>query len=164
MSARAGARLEIAAHTHASVAATLDRFGGSSWLDDAEVHDFEYWPLELYKLTLAPPPPELAGHVALVTGAASGIGRDIALDLAARGAHLVLADIDADGLAETAEGLDRAVALAGDLTDGAVVDRARPRCRRAASAGSTLSSSTPASPRPARSRRSPRRSGAGASR
>jgi rhamnose utilization protein RhaD (predicted bifunctional aldolase and dehydrogenase)/NAD(P)-dependent dehydrogenase (short-subunit alcohol dehydrogenase family) len=119
----AGVRLEIAAHTHASVAATLDRFGGSSWLDDAEVHDFEYWPLELYKLTLAPPPPELAGHVALVTGAASGIGRDIALDLAERGAHLVLADIDAAGLAETAEGLDRAVALSGDLTDGAVVDR-----------------------------------------
>ena len=73
--------LEIAAHTHASVAATLDRFGGASWLTDAEVHDFEYWPLELYKLTLAPPPPELAGHVVLVTGAASGIGRDIAHDL-----------------------------------------------------------------------------------
>ena len=119
----AGVRLEIAAHTHASVGATLDRFGGSSWLDDAEVHDFEYWPLELYKLTLAPPPAELAGYVALVTGAASGIGRDIALDLAARGAHLVLADIDAAGLAETAEGLERAVALPGDLTDEAVVDR-----------------------------------------
>ena len=121
----ARARLEIGAHTHASVAATLDRFGDASWLDDDEVHDFEYWPLELYKLTLAPPPPELAGRIALVTGAASGIGRDIALDLAARGAHLVLADLDASGLAETAEGLGgRAETVVGDLTDTGVVDRA----------------------------------------
>jgi NAD(P)-dependent dehydrogenase (short-subunit alcohol dehydrogenase family)/ribulose-5-phosphate 4-epimerase/fuculose-1-phosphate aldolase len=115
-------RLEIAAHTHASVAATLDRFGAASWLTDDEVHDFEFWPLELYKLTLAPPPPELAGTIAVVTGAASGIGRDVARDLAARGAHLLLADIDEAGLAETAAGLDRAVAVPGDLTDGAVVD------------------------------------------
>ena len=46
-------RAEIAAHTHASVAATLDAFGGASWLDEREVDDFENWPLELYKLTLA---------------------------------------------------------------------------------------------------------------
>ena len=112
-------RAEIAAHTHASVAATLDRFGGASWLTTEEVDDFETWPLELHKLTLLPPPPELAGHVVLVTGAASGIGRDVARDLAARGAHLVLADIDGEGLEE----LDRSVAVAGDLTDPAVVDR-----------------------------------------
>ncbi len=87
------------------------------------MHDFEHWPLELYKLTLAPPPPELAGHIAIVTGAASGIGREVAHDLAARGAHLVLADIDGDGLEETCDGLDAAVRVAGDLTDGAVVDR-----------------------------------------
>jgi rhamnose utilization protein RhaD (predicted bifunctional aldolase and dehydrogenase)/NAD(P)-dependent dehydrogenase (short-subunit alcohol dehydrogenase family) len=116
----ARARLEIATHTHASVAATLDRFGDASWLDDEEVRDFLEWPLELYKLTLLPPPPELAGHVVLVTGAASGIGRDVARDLSARGAHLVLADLDGDGIEE----LDRAVAVAGDLTDAAVVDRA----------------------------------------
>jgi rhamnose utilization protein RhaD (predicted bifunctional aldolase and dehydrogenase)/NAD(P)-dependent dehydrogenase (short-subunit alcohol dehydrogenase family) len=115
----AKARVEIAAHTHASVAATLDRFGDASWLDDEEVRDFLEWPLELYKLTLLPPAPELAGHVVLVTGAASGIGRDIARDLAARGAHLVLADLDGDGIEE----LDRAVAVVGDLTDAAVVDR-----------------------------------------
>ena len=57
-------RLELAGHRHSSVAATLDRFGGASWLTEAEVHDFQHWPLELYKLTLAPPPPELAGHIA----------------------------------------------------------------------------------------------------
>src|SRR5260370_11094763 len=41
------------------------------------------------------------GRVAAVTGAASGIGRALAGELAARGAHLALADIDDDGLAET---------------------------------------------------------------
>src|SRR6185295_10772639 len=40
-------RAEIAAHTHAAVAATLDAFGGASWLDEREVDDFENWPLEL---------------------------------------------------------------------------------------------------------------------
>jgi rhamnose utilization protein RhaD (predicted bifunctional aldolase and dehydrogenase)/NAD(P)-dependent dehydrogenase (short-subunit alcohol dehydrogenase family) len=112
-------RLEIAAHTHASVAATFDRFGDASWLDEDDVRDFLEWPLELYKLTLLPPPPELGGHVVLVTGAASGIGRDIARDLSNRGAHLVLADVN-DQLDE----LDRSVAVVGDLTEQAVVDRA----------------------------------------
>jgi rhamnose utilization protein RhaD (predicted bifunctional aldolase and dehydrogenase)/NAD(P)-dependent dehydrogenase (short-subunit alcohol dehydrogenase family) len=102
-------RLEIAAHTHASVAATRDRFGGASWLTEDEVRDFVEWPLELYKLTLAPPPPELEGHVAIVTGAASGIGREVAADLAGRGAEVVTADLhDAD--------------VEGDLTDEHISD------------------------------------------
>ena len=41
--------------------------------------------------------------VAAVTGAASGIGRALALDLATRHCHLALSDVDADGLAVTAE-------------------------------------------------------------
>jgi rhamnose utilization protein RhaD (predicted bifunctional aldolase and dehydrogenase)/NAD(P)-dependent dehydrogenase (short-subunit alcohol dehydrogenase family) len=102
-------RLELAAHTHASVAATRDRFGGASWLSEDEVRDFLEWPLELYKLTLLPPPPELEGHVVIVTGAASGIGREIAADLGARGAEVVTADLhDAD--------------VEGDLADARVAD------------------------------------------
>jgi rhamnulose-1-phosphate aldolase/alcohol dehydrogenase len=115
-------RIEIAVHSHASAAATLDAFGDASWLDEREVFDFEYWPLELYKLTVAPPPPEFAGHVVIVTGAASGIGRQVALDLAGRGAHVALADLDGDGLAGTAASIDESISVVGDLTEPAVVD------------------------------------------
>ena len=44
----------------------------------------------------------IAGRTAVVTGAASGIGRGIALALAKRGCNLALADLDETGLAETA--------------------------------------------------------------
>ena len=112
-------RVEIAEHTHASVAATLDRFGSASWLTPEEVRDFEQWPLELHKLTLLPPAPELQGHVVLVTGGASGIGREIAHDLARRGAELVVVDRDEDGL----EALDvDCLRIANDLTEHWVID------------------------------------------
>src|SRR6266566_421234 len=48
-------------------------------------------------------PADMAGRAALITGAASGIGRASAIAFAAAGAWVALVDIDADGLADTAE-------------------------------------------------------------
>ena len=63
---------------------------------------------------------DLPGHAALITGAASGIGRASALAFAAAGASVALVDIDADGLAETAEAAralgGRAEVLVADVT------------------------------------------------
>src|ERR1700727_1071694 len=66
-------------------------------LSAAESFAIEYWPLELYKLSLAPPPGELQGKVALVTGAAGGIGRAILAAFAKAGAIVAGFDIDAEG-------------------------------------------------------------------
>ena len=86
-------------------------------LDEAESFAIEYWPLELYKLSLAPPPGELQGKVALVTGAAGGIGRAIADVLSGAGACIVAFDIDGDGAVDAVRPLERrGVAVAGDVT------------------------------------------------
>jgi rhamnulose-1-phosphate aldolase/alcohol dehydrogenase len=93
-------------------AAALDRFVS---LTDAEAFAVEYWPLELYKLSLAPPPGELAGKVALITGAAGGIGRAAAETLAAAGALVVGTDLEAG------EARGDGLSLAMDVTDEAAV-------------------------------------------
>ena len=86
-------------------------------LDEAESFAVEYWPLELYKLSLAPPPGELQGKVALVTGAAGGIGRAIVDLLSRAGACVVAFDIDGDGAVDAVSELgDRGVVVAGDVT------------------------------------------------
>jgi rhamnulose-1-phosphate aldolase/alcohol dehydrogenase len=118
---------DIAMRTHEVAATVADRIGAPEPLSDRETFRFDYWPMELYKLTLRPPAPDLAGYIAIVTGAASGIGRGIAVELAARGASLVLADLDGEGLEEAAERLRERggaapVLVAGDQSDEGVVE------------------------------------------
>lgn len=117
---------DVASHTLRAAASTLDAFGEAAPLPDADAFDFDYWPLELYKLTLRPVPKRFAGTIHIVTGAASGIGRTIALELALNGASLVAADIDGEGLAGLAGAIVEAggpepVTVAGDQSDEAVV-------------------------------------------
>ena len=92
-------------------------------LTSKDAYEAEYWPLQLYKLTLAPPEGELARRVALVTGAAHGIGKAVSMRLASEGgAHVVVADIDGEGAREVSEkinktcGQGRAIACRMDVT------------------------------------------------
>jgi rhamnulose-1-phosphate aldolase/alcohol dehydrogenase len=99
----------------------------SEFVSLTEVESFavEYWPLELYKLSLAPPPGELQGKVALVTGAAGGIGRVILTTLAAAGAAVVAFDIDGPGAADAVSGMGaRGIAVDGDVTSETAVEKA----------------------------------------
>jgi rhamnulose-1-phosphate aldolase/alcohol dehydrogenase len=91
---------DIAFHTHGVAARVVDAFGDGDTISDAEVFGFDYWPMELFKLKNKPAPAQLDGSIVIVTGAGSGIGRGIALELGRRGAHVVLADIEATGIEE----------------------------------------------------------------
>ena len=119
---QARAAAEVAMHTLRVAALGKDVHGSYAGLTDEDLFHVDYWPLELYKLSLAPAPRELQGRVAIVTGAASGIGRATARHLAGLGAQTALLDLNATGLEKTASqiaaaGGDDPLLLPVDLTD-----------------------------------------------
>lgn len=117
-------------HRAIAVIRGAEALGGFVSLTPREAFAVEYWPLELYKLTLAPPEREFSRRVAFVTGAASGIGRAVARRLAQDGAHVVIADLNGEGARKVAEeitrefGFGRAVPVQVDVTSEEAVVRA----------------------------------------
>jgi len=89
-------------------------------IDESEKFRIEYWALEEAKLQRMPKPKPLATRIALVTGAAGGIGKATAKRLAAEGACVVIADLSlekAQAAAAEIGGPDVAVGVAADVSD-----------------------------------------------
>jgi NAD(P)-dependent dehydrogenase (short-subunit alcohol dehydrogenase family) len=72
-------------------------------LPRSEAFRIEYWALEEAKLQRMPAEAEFSRKIALIIGGASGIGREVALLLARKGAHIVVADFDQQGAKRVAD-------------------------------------------------------------
>jgi rhamnulose-1-phosphate aldolase/alcohol dehydrogenase len=89
-------------------------------IEESEKFRIEYWALEEAKLARLPKPKSHATRIALVTGAASGIGKAIATRLASDGACVVIADLNlesAQAVATELGGPDVAIGVQADVTD-----------------------------------------------
>ena len=104
-------------HHTIDVIEAADGLGGFVALPERDLFEVEYWELEQAKLRLGGSPPPMAGEIALVTGAASGIGHACATSLLDRGAAVIGLDVD--------PGIDAAFAGAAWLgVEANVTDRA----------------------------------------
>jgi rhamnose utilization protein RhaD (predicted bifunctional aldolase and dehydrogenase)/NAD(P)-dependent dehydrogenase (short-subunit alcohol dehydrogenase family) len=105
-------------------AEAVERFEFISEADQAEM---EYWPLERRKIEEGEKSRrELDGRIALVVGAARGIGRATALRFAEEGAHVIVADLDGDGVTGVSSEVnerspERALGMVLDVSDPAAV-------------------------------------------
>ena len=90
-------------------------------LPPSEAFRIEYWALEEAKILRQPPEKELSRRIVLVVGGASGIGREVVLLAAERGAHIVVADLSLEAAQKVAEkahaigGKECAIATAIDI-------------------------------------------------
>ncbi len=83
---------DIVDHTIAAIQ-WAEGLGGWKVIGEKDIFEIEYWELEQAKLSKNPKPLVLQGKVALVTGAASGIGKACVESLIAQGAHVAALDI-----------------------------------------------------------------------
>jgi len=86
---------EINQHTMHAIQ-QAEALGGWQVLNEAEIFEVEYWELEQAKARSNSAAPALQGKIAIVTGAASGIGRACVEALAAQGAMVAALDINPD--------------------------------------------------------------------
>ncbi len=68
----------------------------------SEAFRIEYWALEEAKLQRMPPEAEFSRKIVMVVGGGSGIGREVALLLARKGAHVVVADMNEQAIKDVA--------------------------------------------------------------
>ncbi len=94
-------------------------------LPEQEAFDIEYWLLEEAKLRRQPAEKEMSRQVAIVTGAAQGIGKATAIKLASLGACVVMLDINSERLAEAVDQVGGGEAVTSFVCD--VTDRAELR-------------------------------------
>ncbi|MBT8146630.1 MAG: SDR family oxidoreductase, partial [Gammaproteobacteria bacterium] len=97
--------------------------GGWQALPASDLFAVEYWELEQAKLKSNKPAPEFEGKVALVTGAASGIGRACVDEFVSRGAVVIALDIAPD-LKSLFADRSAVLALSCDVTDSRAIDAA----------------------------------------
>ena len=97
--------------------------GGWQALPTRDLFEVEYWELEQAKLKTSKSAPEFEGKVALVTGAASGIGRACVEEFLARGAVVLALDIVPE-LESVFTDLPAVLAVSCDVTDSAAIDTA----------------------------------------
>ena len=88
---------------HAEQSKLFSHFHNYVALPRAEAFRIEYWALEEAKLQRMPAEAEFSRKIGVIVGGASGIGREVALQLARKGAHLVIADFDEPGAKKVAE-------------------------------------------------------------
>jgi len=89
-----------------------------------EAFRIEYWVMEEAKIRRQPPEKELSRRIALVVGGGNGIGREVALLAAERGAHVVVADLN-ESAASTVAGELKAVTSSESVLTSAIDIRSR---------------------------------------
>lgn len=105
-------------------------------LPRSEAFRIEYWALEEAKLQRMPPELEFSRRIVLVIGGASGIGREVVLLLARKGAHVMVADADVAGASKVAA--EAAAVASAEAIAHTMVDLGSPQSLTAATTATVM--------------------------